>query len=109
MGTGSAGTVLPDALSIGGREQSASDEMRIADRLFQRRDDGDAAIGRGEQWLPFPGRARGDELRHRVARGLRIAPVVDKLRRQCRSATRTPSRISAPARRRQLILPSLVG
>ena len=55
IGTGSAGMVAPRRPGDLVREQSALDEMRIAQRLLQRRHDGDAAIGRGKHRPPFLG------------------------------------------------------
>jgi hypothetical protein len=50
--------------------------MRIAHRLFERRDNRDAAIGLGENRPPLLGGARVDDVGDRAAAALRVAAVI---------------------------------
>jgi len=75
IGSGSAAVDLPDAFST----------------LFERHDNGGAAIRRDENRPPFLGCPRRDEFGDRVARRRRGAEVADKFFRQSdRLAERQP-------------------
>ena len=64
------------------REKPALDEMRIVQRLFERRHDGDAAVGGGEFRPPVIGHLRGDDAGDGLLRRLRIDRIVHQRRGQ---------------------------
>ena len=66
------------------RKQAALDEMRVVQRFFQRRHDGDAAVGGGEFWLPLCGGFAHDDGCNRTLGRLGIGDIAfaARLRRE---------------------------
>src|SRR5262245_26248082 len=80
--------------------------MRIAQRVFEGRDNADATVGLRQHWAPVLGAAPRHDGGDRADGGARIAPIADQLRRKsARRREREPDLLLQRAARDKLAVP----